>query len=64
MPLVELHLIVFFFCQQLGVWLDKTFSLVKECPRYLIPCYFDSIVTPLYLKLLERAWAHMSRYVS
>lgn len=50
------------FCQQLGVWLDKAFRLVKGLPRYLVPCYFDAIVTPLYLKLLEHSWAHMSRF--
>ncbi|RMX46887.1 hypothetical protein pdam_00020742 [Pocillopora damicornis] len=47
----------------LGVWLDKVFSLIKECPRYLVPCYFDAIITPLYLKLLDRAWSQMSSFV-
>ena len=51
-----------YFGQQLGVWLDKAFTLVKGLPRYLVPCYFDAIVTPLYLKLLQRSWTHMSRY--
>jgi len=55
-----------FFCfnRQLGVWLDKAFSLIKECPRYLVPCYFDAIITPLYLKLLDRAWSQMSRFAN
>ena len=54
---------MYLYVLQLGVWLDKTFSLIKECPRYLVPCYFDAIITPLYLKLLDRAWSQMSRFV-
>ena len=46
------------------MWLDKAFSLIKECPRYLVPCYFDAIITPLYLKLLDRAWSQMSRFAN
>lgn len=57
------RLLPFVGTRQLGVWLDKAFNLVKGLPRYLVPCYFDAIVTPLYLKLLERAWAHMSSTV-
>ncbi|XP_015750298.1 PREDICTED: glycogen debranching enzyme-like, partial [Acropora digitifera] len=57
------RLLPFVGTRQLGVWLDKAFGLVKELPRYLVPCYFDAIITPLYLRLLERAWAQMSSTV-
>jgi hypothetical protein len=42
---------------ELGKWLDEVpFSVLKRVPRYLIPRYFDAIVTKLYCKLLERTW--------
>ncbi|XP_048587758.1 glycogen debranching enzyme-like isoform X2 [Nematostella vectensis] len=57
------RLMPFIGTRQLGVWLDKVFTLVKSCPRYLIPCYFDAVITPLYLMLLNRAWSCMSSFV-
>lgn len=63
MDYVVARFLPFVGTRQLGVWLDKTFSLIKECPRYLVPCYFDAIITPLYLKLLDRAWSQMSSFV-
>ena len=41
----------------LGHWLDEVpFSVLKRVPRYLIPRYFDVVVTKLYCKMLERTW--------
>lgn len=45
---------------ELANWVNKLFDAVKKMPRYLIPAYFDSIVTGLYTKALERAWSLMS----
>ena len=42
---------------ELGRWLDEVpFSVLKKVPRYLIPRYFDAIVTRLYCKLLDSTW--------
>ncbi len=41
----------------LGQWLEQeAFQPLKGMPRYLIPKYFDAIVTGLYLQLLKRVW--------
>lgn len=39
----------------LAVWLEKHLSPLKEMPRYLIPTYFDVIVTGIYDLLTEHA---------
>lgn len=46
------NLFIFFIFQDIFNWL-------KEVPRYLIPAYFDSIVTSVYLTLINRAWSLM-----
>lgn len=46
---------------ELGRWLEAAFNPVGRLPRYLVPCYFDAIVTGTYLALLERSWSLMSR---
>jgi glycogen debranching enzyme len=43
----------------LAVWLRKLFDSLSKLPRYLIPAYFDLIVSGLYSKCLERCWSLM-----
>lgn len=45
----------------LGRWLETALSSLGELPRYLVPCYFDAVVTGTYLVLLGRSWSLMSR---
>ena len=48
------------FCFQVGVWLQSAFQQLGRAPRYLIPCYFDAIVTGVYSLAEEICWAKMS----
>ncbi|KAG0714453.1 Glycogen debranching enzyme [Chionoecetes opilio] len=50
--------------QRLAAWLEEVFGSLSEVPRYLIPAYFDSIITSLYLTLINRAWALMGEFIS
>ncbi|PVD23275.1 hypothetical protein C0Q70_16541, partial [Pomacea canaliculata] len=41
---------------KLGEWFESTFDHVKQIPRYLVPCYFDAILTGAYIVLREMAY--------
>ena len=45
----------------LGRWLKVALSPLPALPRYLIPCYFDAIISRVYLALLGLTWSLMSR---
>ena len=45
----------------LGEWLEsRIFAHLRVMPRYLIPAYFDAVVTLLYVQLLKQAWSLMA----
>lgn len=48
----------------LGKWFQVVFECLKKIPRYLIPCYFDTIITGAYSSLLTALWRKMSDFVS
>lgn len=48
---------------KLSNWLSNAFEKLNALPRYLIPRYFDSILTPLYTLLLDRIWVLSSDFV-
>lgn len=45
---------------ELASWLQCLFAAVSNLPRFLIPAYFDLIVTELYIKALARTFTLMS----
>ena len=48
----------------LSKWLKRVFDALAKLPRYLIPKYFDLIITLVYTKSLERCWQLMSARTS
>jgi len=49
--------------RQIGKWFHDAFDNLSKAPRYLIPCYFDAIVTGVYNIAEEVFWNKMSSYV-
>lgn len=47
-----------------GDILSLIFSYLSSLPRYLIPCYFDAIISKIYQELIAAAQPRMSQYVS
>ncbi|XP_076440742.1 glycogen debranching enzyme-like isoform X2 [Babylonia areolata] len=47
----------------LGEWFDGMFAHLRKVPRYLIPCYFDALVTGAYIVLREIALQQYSDFV-
>nr|KAG5710257.1 hypothetical protein BaRGS_008973 [Batillaria attramentaria] len=47
----------------LGVWFENMFFHLKKIPRFLVPCYFDAIVTGSYIVLREMALQQFSDFV-
>lgn len=45
----------------LGKWFRNTFEPLKNIPRYLIPSYFDAVVTGAYDIVVERVFQLMSK---
>lgn len=45
---------------ELGTWLERSMEPLKKIPRYLLPSYFDVVVTGTYLMLLNQVWRLMS----
>ncbi|XP_054161339.1 glycogen debranching enzyme-like [Oppia nitens] len=44
-------------------WLAKVFTSLSQIPRYLIPRYFDSIITRIYTSILDQIWNQSSPFV-
>lgn len=43
--------------KKLGSWFDEiAFKPMKKVPRYLIPMYFDAIISGVYLNIVKQAW--------
>ncbi|CAL4062039.1 unnamed protein product, partial [Meganyctiphanes norvegica] len=51
--------------EKLANWIErKLLSQLKELPRYLVPAYFDSVITSLYLTFVNKAWTMLGEFVS
>ena len=48
---------------QIGTWFRTAFDELSKAPRYLVPCYFDALVTGVYNIAEEVFWNKMSPYV-
>lgn len=48
----------------MGKWFEVAFAPLRCIPRYLIPCYFDALVTGAYRALLDITWDSMSSFVT
>lgn len=46
--------------KDLGQWIEENTKYLCNFPRYLIPCYFDVIITSIYMKLLDQSYGLMS----
>ncbi|CAG9760960.1 unnamed protein product [Ceutorhynchus assimilis] len=49
--------------KEFGQWIEENTKCLHNIPRYLIPCYFDVIVTGIYIALLEQSYSLMSNFV-
>lgn len=48
----------------LSQWMKSAFDPLKKIPRYLIPCYFDAIVSGIYDVLVRRVYQLMPESIS
>ncbi|KAL7671642.1 hypothetical protein ACOME3_006533 [Neoechinorhynchus agilis] len=49
------RLIVHKTTKELGIWYDEIFKHLAKLPRYLVPSYFDAILTGSYARIIEHA---------
>ncbi|XP_049823584.1 glycogen debranching enzyme isoform X4 [Aethina tumida] len=49
--------------KELGQWLEENTKCFNSMPRYLVPCYFDVILTGLYALILNQSYRLMSDFV-
>lgn len=50
--------------KHLGSWYASVFDLVSKLPRYLVPAYFDMVLSVSYVKLLDVCWSQMTPFIS
>ncbi|KAJ8945126.1 hypothetical protein NQ318_001591 [Aromia moschata] len=50
--------------KDLGKWLEENSNCFNDMPRYLVPCYFDAVVTGMYILLIEQSYKLMSLFVN
>ncbi|XP_060552915.1 glycogen debranching enzyme-like isoform X1 [Ruditapes philippinarum] len=58
------RLLVYPGTKNLGVWFQNLFQHLAKVPRYLIPSYFDAIITGAYVILRQQVFGLMSDFVA
>ncbi|XP_035597566.1 glycogen debranching enzyme-like isoform X2 [Oncorhynchus keta] len=48
---------------EVGKWFQAMFIYLKHIPRYLVPCYFDSIIVGAYTTALDIVFNKMSNFI-
>ncbi|CAD5115909.1 DgyrCDS4843 [Dimorphilus gyrociliatus] len=46
-----------------GLWLKRIFEFIEKVPRYLVPSYFDAIITGIVMLVEEVTWCKMGEFV-
>ncbi|CAH1775348.1 unnamed protein product [Owenia fusiformis] len=49
--------------KQLGLWFEGVFEFLAKIPRYLVPCYFDAIMTGASVLIHDAIWNLMGEFV-
>ncbi|KAJ8965549.1 hypothetical protein NQ314_004049 [Rhamnusium bicolor] len=49
---------------ELGKWIEENTKCFNNIPRYLVPSYFDVVITGIYILLIERSYKLMSDFVN
>ena len=49
--------------RHLGEWLEHVTVHLKRSPRFLLPSYFDALITSIYMMAIELSWSKMSEFV-
>ena len=49
--------------QQLGLWFEKVFRVLGQVPRFLVPMYFEIILSLTCEKLFKSCWNQMSDFI-
>ena len=50
--------------REVGEWFRKAFEPIKQIPRFLIPKYFDALISKAYFMALSKMWEKMPAFVS
>ncbi|XP_066992681.2 glycogen debranching enzyme [Anabrus simplex] len=48
---------------ELALWLERNLAPIKEMPRYLVPSYFDVVISGTYRVVVEQTWNLMSKFI-
>lgn len=49
--------------KDLGQWFEGVLGHLKDIPRFLVPCYFDTVITGAYVVLRDQAMKLMSEFI-
>ena len=49
------------YCHQLANVINQILEHVKTLTRYLIPCYFDAVISVIYHEVISSAIGNMSK---
>lgn len=49
--------------RDLGQWFESVFRCLRKVPRYLIPCYFDAIVSGAFMIMKDNSIDMMSEFI-